>query len=254
MTDDEKTVAAVYVGWGTFKNSLDQVAQGVPNLIDKSVFQGQSWGVKAQLVTGFKFLGLADDDGRPTAVLTAYAAPDLDEEERKKKLREIFRNRYSKLFELDLMKATPSQIEAAMSANYGVNGDTREKAIRFFFGAMVYLGIPFSKHLRPRGSSNGGVRKKGKARKKEPPVVLAAPPPISSGGTAKSITLKRGETLTLSATADFFGMDSADRKFVFELIDKLEEYERASPVLPFGPSQTNEKGGEGDEVRPTVKD
>jgi hypothetical protein len=47
-------------------------------------------------------------------------------------------------------------------------------------------------------------------------------------GTAKSVTLKSGGVLTLSATLDLFALNAEDRKFVFELIDKLDTYEKAS--------------------------
>ena len=42
--------------------------------------------------------------------------------------------------------------------------------------------------------------------------------------TSKSVSLVSGGTLTLSATLDLFSLNSEDRKFVFGLIDMLEEY------------------------------
>ena len=54
-----------------------------------------------------------------------------------------------------------------------------------------------------------------------PPVI----PPVEPGGTSKSVSLVSGGTLTLSATLDLFSLNAADRKFVFEIIDKLEAYE-----------------------------
>jgi hypothetical protein len=65
------------------------------------------------------------------------------------------------------------------------------------------------------------------------------PPPEDSHSqrtgseTAKSITLLSGGTLTITAVLDLFSLSASDRKFVFGLIDKLEEYPRESkPVVP----------------------
>ena len=47
-----------------------------------------------------------------------------------------------------------------------------------------------------------------------------------TGGTlSRMVKLKSGGTLTLSASVDFW-LYPSDRKFVFELIDKLEAYEQ----------------------------
>lgn len=46
-----------------------------------------------------------------------------------------------------------------------------------------------------------------------------------SSGTSRTISLRSGGTLTVSATLDLFSLSPPDRKFVFEFIDKLESYE-----------------------------
>lgn len=51
-------------------------------------------------------------------------------------------------------------------------------------------------------------------------------------GTSRQVQLKSGGTLTVSASADFFQLNVEDRRFVFELIDKLEEYEKKNEVDP----------------------
>lgn len=55
-------------------------------------------------------------------------------------------------------------------------------------------------------------------------------PPVQAG-ESRSVTLKSGGTLTLSASTKFLALSSADRKFVFELIDKLEEYETSGGLV-----------------------
>jgi hypothetical protein len=241
MAEDSKQMAPVYVGWQTFKNTLDQLSQGLPHIIDKKVFEGQSWGMQAQLMSALKFLGLIDDAGLPSSALIALAIPN--EEERKKQFEGILRERYAPLFALDLTKVTPTQLSQQMSASYGVAGDTREKAIRFFLGAAHYLGIPLSRFVKvPQSGGGNGAPRRRKARKAKPaPEPMLAPPPETSGsGSSKTIAFGSGGTLKVVASLDYIGLTPTERKFFNEVIEKFEEYERSQS----GQGQTNTGGEE----------
>lgn len=225
---EKKTPAAVYVAWGTFKNAIEALAQAIPNRIDKTVYPGLNAAVVNQLLTGFKFLGLMEDTGKPTATLQALAVKD--ETDRKRQIDKLIRNRYADLFELDLEKTTPAELAERMEKSYGVTGDTRDKAIRFFLAAVAYADIPVSPLLKK--VSNGGTAKKRPARKAKPPV-----PPTGgeqtatdggNGGSSRVIKLNSGGTLTLSASLNYLALTSADRKFFSDLIDRLDEYERGT--------------------------
>jgi hypothetical protein len=247
MTDDEKRIAAVYVGFGTFKNALERLSVGIPSRIDKSAFPGQSWGVIAQLLTGLRFLGLIDEQGNPSPRLSEVAS--TEEEERKRQLNKLMRERYKDVFALDLTRATPAQLTEVFSGAYSVTGDTREKAVRFFLSALQYLGIPVSPLLQSKGAANGGggaKRKKGGRNKAKPTELLVAPvvQPILDAGTAKVFRLQTpGGELTISTHPGFLALNAADRKLIFDLMDKVEEHEKGAPQLPSGQSQTG-MGGE----------
>lgn len=229
---DEAQKAAVYVAWPTFKNSLDRLAQGIPNVIDRTVFPGLSGGVQSQLFAGMRFLGLIDEKSIPQPALHDLAAPD--EAERKTKLAAILRDEYAQLFALDLEKTTPGQLLETMRTAYGVSGDTAEKAMRFFLSAVEYADIPVSQLLKSGKAANGGptTRRRGRKPKQQkpaeqvntPPPLGGAPPP--TGGESRSVTLKSGGTLTISATVGWLSLSTSDRNFVFGLIDKLAEYEQ----------------------------
>jgi len=222
MAEAEKSNAAVYVSWKTFQNSIEQLSRGeLTNVIDKTVFTGMAFSVQNQLFTGMRFLGLIDDKNKPTADLAALTTED--EAARKQKLKEILQDRYAELFALNLKKTTPDELDKKMSEAYGVTGDTRDKAVRFFLGAVTYLGIEVSALLGGK-KANGGTRSPGKKRgpKKQPPFVSHTD--MKSAGTSKTVRLQSGGMLTLSATLDLFSLNPEDRKFVFELIDKLEGY------------------------------
>jgi len=227
MAEDGKR-AAVYVPWVTFKNALDQLAKGMPSRIDRSVFSGIAWNVQSQLFAGFKFLGLLEGEDEPTRVLEDLVTGS--EEERKAKLKKVIEDRYADLISIDLTKATRAHFEEKLGELYGVTGDTRVKAVRFFLSASAYVGIELSAFISPKGVKGTKARKAPSAkpraaiaRKVRPP---ASPPPDpgSAVGTSKSVSLVSGGILTLSATLDLFSLNAADRKFVFELIDKLEGY------------------------------
>lgn len=229
MADEQK--AAVYVSWSTFKNAVEGLAQGIPNQIDRSTFPGFSGGVQSQLLAGLKFLGLTDDNDKPTAALEALAVPD--ENKRKAKLKEIVEDRYKDLIDLDLMKTTPQQLMDKMGESYGVTGDTKIKAVRFFLMAIQYVGIPVSRFIKVPGSPNPTngtkARKKSASRIKadddqgDDDIENAVTPKT---GTSRVVQLSSGGTLTLTASLDLFQLSPTDRTFVFALIDKLETYEK----------------------------
>jgi hypothetical protein len=226
----EDSSPSAYMPWGTFTNTLDQFADGIPNRIDKSVFPGQSGGTQTQLINGFKWLGLINEDGRPQPALQAVAV--RDEDARKAALKVIIEAKYADLFALNLTKTTPSELDEQMTASYNVTGDTRVKAKRFFLSAAQYLGVPVSPLLmrdRSTGSAQGATRRRRTRQRAEPEDQMESPiPPPKTNGTSRSITLRSGGTLTLSATLDLFSLGAEDRAFVFELIDRLDVYEKKS--------------------------
>lgn len=228
-TDEGRRPAAVYVSWVTFKNAIEQLVQGVPNQVDRSAFPTLSWAVQGQLMAGLRFLGLIDENDKPTPLLHGLAV--ADEAARKKKLEAVLRTRYKSLFDLDLTKATPAQVEEHLGESYGVGGDTRDKAMRFFMAALDYLEIPVSRFLKKSG--NGAPSTPRRRRTPGPrPTRDPAPEPEPSepkppSGPARTVQLKGGGgTVTVSVSLDPFALSDEDQKFVFELINRLRDYEK----------------------------
>jgi hypothetical protein len=227
------TNTAAYVAWGTLRNAIEGLAQGVHERIDRTAFPGLSGGAQTALLGALRFLGLITVDGTPTSILHELAVPD--EATRKKHLEAIIRERYADVFALNLTKTTPALLEEKMGASYGVSGSTRDKAVRLFLAMLDYLEIPISPLFKRGG--NGSVagtprRRRGpatrtKSAEPEPPAPTIAPAAVTSG-TTRVVKLKSGGTLTVSASLDLFALIPSDRKFVFDLIDKLEEYEKGA--------------------------
>lgn len=226
MATDKEKVGAVYVGWSTFKNAIDTLTEAMPNRIDRTVFPGLAGGVQGQLLTGLKFLGLVGEDGKPTQALLALAV--RDEAERKKQVEKILRSSYAELFALDLTKTTPGELRERMGESYGVSGGTLDRALRFFISAAENAAIPLSAHVSKVKSNGPALRRRRPAAKPRVESPATPAPAQGAGGTSKSVNLASGGTLTISASLDLFSLTQYDRTFVFSLIDKLEEYEKAS--------------------------
>ena len=230
MADQAQTTASPPYGvFATFMNSISQLSNGMPNQIDRTVFPGTAWTAQSQLLTGLRALGLIDDEGRPTQRLRELAVPD--EATRKQALERLVREHYARIFELDLLKTTPAELEKRMTDIYEISGDTRRKAVRFFLNALDYLGIevsPLFAKPRTRKRSNGnGAPRRRRARPRQPGGDPHGSEPPRSAGTSRSIPLSSGGTLTLSVELDLLRLSPSDRQFVFELIDKLDDYERS---------------------------
>lgn len=232
MVEEQKRTAA-YVPWATFKNSLDQLAKGIPSRIDRSVFAGTAWNAQTQLFIALKFFGFLKGDEEPTALLDDVVKGS--EEERKQKLSKAISDGYADLISIDLTKATRSHFEEKLGELYNVSGDTRVKAVRFFISAATYAGIPLSSFILPKdGKVKGAKRSRTIAPKKAVKKDVVNKPIAGTEqqekpvGESRSVTLLSGGMLTLSATANFLSLSSDDRKFVFDLIDKLEAYASTS--------------------------
>jgi hypothetical protein len=241
MATEDKKTAAPYTAWTTLKNVLDGFSRHMPNRIDKSVFQNQSGSVQAQLILSLRFLQFIEEDGKPTDALLKFAAAK-DESEKKALLSAQLRTTYPDLFALDLMKTTPDQFAAKITGSYGVTGETRDKATRFFLAGAKYAGITVSPLLEKKAAANGSGRKRRPAAKRKPQSEPKHAAAVSGGATSKTVELESGGSVTLAAAVDLFGISETDRDFVFSLVKKLDEYERNRTVAPAEEEAPEEEG------------
>jgi Family of unknown function (DUF5343) len=220
---DKEQKAAVYMAWATFKNEvMDGLSRLMPGVIDKSVFSGQAGGVQSQIMAGMKFLNLIDEKGKPTEALEELTTKD--EATRKVVLARILRERYAAIFTIGIEKATGKQLADTMAAAYSMNGDTLDKAIRFFLSAAKYAEIPISVYLEKgnaRRRPSGPRKPRTEATAEETPT--SPPPP--TGSDSRTVTLSNGDAITITMSVGLSRLKGADRQFVFGLIDMLDEFE-----------------------------
>ncbi|MDV2494663.1 MAG: DUF5343 domain-containing protein [bacterium] len=171
MTKDVKNQSndvPPYVSYATFSNAISSFAEhGVPAQIDRSVLGRLSGGVQRHLIAAFRFMGLIDDDNRPTDELRQYAKGDT--KTRQKILTEILRSRYDRQLEI-LHDGTIQQLTSSFD-NVKAKQSVKAKCITFFLKAARDAGFPVSPHIesgtRLRAIRKEAPRKRKKAVKKK---------------------------------------------------------------------------------------
>jgi len=223
MENENTKLTAPYPPFTTFLNTLDHLNTiGVPHIIDRTVFPSLSGIMKSQVLGAYKFLGLIDEHGKPTSDLASLTSS----KDRKTTLRDILKKRYDALVSLDLTKVSPTQFDRVI-AEYNVNGATQRKAKSFFLKAAQLAELPLSPLLTQKTRSSGGGRRRKSNDTKEQIVIK---PPANGNqndsGKSKTITLQSGGQLTLSLTVNLFDLEGPDREFVFDIIDKIQNYQK----------------------------
>jgi len=198
-----------YVPFRTFLTAIETLERGCPNQLDRSVWPSYSGAIQGQLLGAFRFLGLMDENQFPTPELRELIAR---KDNRRALLRRLLETSYADMIRLDLSRASPRQLDDAMR-QYGLNGATHRKAVSFFLQAAQYAGLPLSALLRAKIRGRGQGKRRAATATKSVPAI------------SKTIELKSGGVLTLTAAVDFFAISAEDRQFVFDLIDRMQAYE-----------------------------
>lgn len=226
-TKDKKTMPA-YVPFRTFLNAIESLEHGVPNVIDRTVWPTFSGLYQSQTLGAFRFLGLIDQNGKPTPDLSKLVE---DKANRKQHLRKNLEQSYAALIKGDLTKMTPASFNAAMEV-YGASGETHRKVISFFLQAAKYAGLPLSPYVIKQTRNVATTRKRrGPSVNSPKGFYVHEMKGVADNGTtthtgpAKTIQLGRGVNLTISCSADTFAMTSDDRAFVMKLLAEVEDYE-----------------------------
>jgi hypothetical protein len=233
----------VYLSFKTFRAAIQNLrTHGLPAAIDRSTFDSRSGQEQTQIISALKFLALIDESNRTQQALRDLKEARENSGEEKALLSELLRQRYAKVFALDLENTTPNALEVAIG-EYGATGTTRDRAVRFFIKAAEYAGIKLStrltKGLRSRpptpheslpsdatteadAEKNNGSRTP-KRRTKKP---QGQTNPETAGNAMKQIALpKVNGTLSISGTFNPFGLVGNERKLVYKIIDLMTAFE-----------------------------
>ena len=133
-----------YTSYRTFKTFIEDLHErGVPSRIDRSVLTRFSGIVGTQLMHALRFLGLVEDDGRPTerlkGLVKAHGTGNWCE-----KLLELLRDEYAAMFAIDLGTATPSHFHEAFRKAFPAADAVVQKCVTFFLYATNDAGVKIS--------------------------------------------------------------------------------------------------------------
>jgi len=223
---------APYLPFRTFLSSLDTFAQGLPDILDRTIWRSQAGVTQGLIMNTYRFLGLVDADDAPTDALEAMVRQT---EQRPAIMRGLIEATYGHEFGQDFSTTTPKLLEDMFVSSYAVTGATKQKAITFFLKSARFANITLSPFLltqirntaarkrRVKGKDSGaGTGRDNRGSSFETAQVV---PSSSTTVTTHKIDLVSGGALTVSIAANPFKMPQSDRDFVFSLIDKLQDYE-----------------------------
>lgn len=175
-TDTEKSSAAPFVPWNTFKTFIraDLKEKVVPPKIDSSLFSQKS-GTDARLLkSALRFHGLIQGPNNETtdrlrALVAAYGTSDWEAH-----IKELLRNYEPILRGVNRAEGTQKELDDAFRDRGDVTGSTLRKAVRLYVAMATEAGEKLSPHFKAlRGLSDA-------AEPSQPS------PPTANNGSQKS--------------------------------------------------------------------
>jgi hypothetical protein len=169
-----------YTSYRTFKTFIEDLHEhGVPSRIDRSVLTRFSGVVGTQLMHALRFLGLIEDDGRPTerlkGLVKAHGTGNWSE-----RLLELLRHEYAPMFAIDLETATPSHFSEAFRKAFPAADAVVQKCVTFFLYAANDAGVKIS------GRVLKGRKPRSLTPRRKPAKTASAHPPIREFAAAPS--------------------------------------------------------------------
>src|SRR3984957_13906224 len=161
-----------YTSYRTFKTFIEDFHDhGVPSRIDRSVLTRFSGIVGTQLMHALRFLGLVEDDGRPTErlkrLVKAHATSQWPET-----LLETLGDEYAPMFAIDLATATPSHFNEAFRRAFPAADAVVQKCVTFFLYAANDAGVKIS------GRVLKGRKPRSLTPRRKPARPIFPPPPM----------------------------------------------------------------------------
>lgn len=230
MDNGDKAFSPPYnVPWATVLNTVEKVASDLPNKVDRSYLGSASGSIKSYLISAFKAFGLIDDDHVVTDRLRSLAT---EPDKRPQMVADMLRAYYPVAVSLGETNATPGELDSAFAEMFpSVTGESRVKAIRFYLSASDFAGLPKSPLWKsPKAGATGPRR--GRPKKQEPTPPVDPHHHRTTDQSLRKFSLASGRTLTVSLDDDVLALDRAERKFVMDIVDQIEEYVEQHPAPP----------------------
>lgn len=230
QTDDTKAVPP-YGSFSTFWNYVLGLAnKPLPTHLDRSMMTGKSGTDQATIISALKFFELIDTTQGNKVEDSLIDLVQATGDARKQFLARLVRQSYSGQLAVSDLPGTEAQLHKSFEDEFGVTGETRRKASTFFLHAAREAGIEVSPHFPKPRSGQGRAAPGKKAAKKKAGGKSATRGPTKTtdaeGGDTYTLGLDSGTEVQLTVRADLMSLmrHDGDRKFVMELVDKLDSY------------------------------
>ena len=201
-----------YVAYRTFRTFLESLALGMPDRIDRSVFDSKFSGTAtSQINSALKTLKLVDAEGSPSQTLVRLVR--TEGEEHHQILEGVLRGYYTPVFRLDLERATKAQFREAMR-EFGCTESMLIKCETFFIHAATHAGLPLSPYLKSNRKS--GARSRSNSRS-----TRSATRPANSEETAD---------IPVPIASDLDPAILAMRELAYRVLDKYPDFDPTWPL------------------------
>lgn len=222
-TVTDEVFSPPYLSFETFRNFVQRLnPRALPPRIDRSMMIGMAGGTQSHLIQAMKQFRLIGDSNE---VLPRLVAMTRGDEGFTDGMREILLELYGPQLELARQQATPAQLTESFVRS-GYTGSTLRKAITFFLHAAKAAEVPLSPHFRPPRAAPPATRNRRTKPKPTAPSGFETPVSVTPA-ESHTIDLSSGGTITLSCTTSFLSLTREDREFLFDLVDRLKEYQAA---------------------------
>lgn len=229
MADQEirdTVIAAPYLPFKTFLGSLDPFSQGIPPKIDRTLWN-QSGFVQGLIMNAYRYFHLVDTNSKPTPQFQQLVKSK--NESRKAEIKKLLAVGYPEIVSMhDLATMTPKMLDELME-KYNVSGDTKKKAVTFFLQAAKFAEMPLSNFLTEKIRTTTGTRRRPATTSTSKQRVTTSTESGIASTNTKRLNLASDGTVEVTISYDPFAISKDDRDFIFELIDKLQQYDEAHP-------------------------
>lgn len=176
IAEPEARNAAPYVSFKTLSSFIEEMREhGLPDQIDRSVMRKLSGNNQTQLILALKFLRLVTDAGEVTDGMRTLAIGATTEPDFKAALSKILDNAYAEIIgTVNVESASYKQVADRFRDAGKVDGETLQKAIRFYLKAIEYVGRSYSRHLSAPQPRPASAKKNGSTKEKTKPAATEA--------------------------------------------------------------------------------
>jgi hypothetical protein len=230
-----------YLSFQTFWGFIQELAsKPLPPQIDRSMMDSKSGTDQANLLSTMKSFGLIDELHGVTPFLQQLVK--ADEIQQKRAFAEVIKLLYPHQFQISAQNGTEKLLYDSFEQDFGVNGDTRRKAVTFFLHAARFAGIDLSPHFPTirTGASAAATNRPRRTPKRKPVAtqpVVEKPLPQATTGDTYTVALNSGGSVSVVVAVNLFDLSSDDREFVISLVDKLKGYTQSS--IPDGDQEVD---------------